>query len=101
MEVPDIEDTPPQFNEDDIVKKPEKKKRVLTEAQKEGLARGRAKMKAMREAKKREEIEKELAKEKKKEEAKKKRELKKKEAEGLKLQMEVIYLLLSVSSIYS
>ena len=88
MEVPDIEEVPSQLNEDDIVKKPEKKKRVLTEAQKEGLARGRAKMKAMRDAKKREALEKELEKEKKKEEAKKKRELKKKEAEGLKLQME-------------
>lgn len=91
MEVPDIEEVPTitmEINEEDIIKKPEKKKRVLTDAQKEGLAKGRAKMKAMRDAKKREAIEKELAKEKKKEEAKKKREQKKKEAEGLKLQNE-------------
>jgi hypothetical protein len=90
MEVPDIEEVPLELNEDDILDKkkspPEKKKRVLTEAQKEGLAKGRAKMKAIRDAKKREEIEKELSKERKKEDAKKKRELKKKEAEGLKLQ---------------
>ena len=48
------------MNVEEIFDKPApeapKKKRVLTEAQKEGLARGRAKAKAMREAKKREKV---------------------------------------------
>jgi len=41
-----------EVDEKKIFKKPEKKKRVLTEAQQEALARGRAKAKATREAKK-------------------------------------------------
>jgi hypothetical protein len=82
----EIEDVPKMLNEDEILDKPVKKKRVLTDKQKEGLARGRAKVKANREAKLKEKLEAELNKEKKKEEAKAKRELKKKEAEGLKLQ---------------
>lgn len=39
-----------EFKEEEVFKKPEKKKRVLTEKQKEALAAGRAKAKAKRDA---------------------------------------------------
>jgi hypothetical protein len=39
-----------EFKEEEVFKKPEKKKRVLTEKQKEALANGRAKAKAKRDA---------------------------------------------------
>ena len=43
--------------EEEIFDKPQKKKRVLTEAQKEALAKGRAKAKALREKQKEQENE--------------------------------------------
>tara|TARA_R100000773_G_C4215468_1_gene114279 strand:+ start:341 stop:871 length:531 start_codon:yes stop_codon:yes gene_type:complete len=47
-----------EFKEEEVFKKPEKKKRVLTEKQKEALAAGRAKAKAKRDAIRRAEDEK-------------------------------------------
>lgn len=56
-----------EFKEDEVFNKPEKKKRKLTDKQKEALATGRAKAKAKRDAIKKAELEKEALKKIKKE----------------------------------
>ena len=91
------------MNVEEIFEKPApeapKKKRVLTEAQKEGLARGRAKAKAMREAKKREKIEAEVKKQAEKVKVKKEDKQLKKDKEVEKQQKETKKQLLSQQEI--
>jgi hypothetical protein len=82
MEIEIVEQKEP-IKEEEVFEKPQKKKRVLTDKQREALAKGRETVKQKRLAKQKEAMEKELAKEKKKEEAKKKREEAKKIKEGL------------------
>jgi hypothetical protein len=71
------------FKEEEVFEKP-KKKRVLTDAQKEALAKGRARVKANREAKKKDEIEKQVLKEKQKDERSQLKQVEKQKAEALK-----------------
>jgi len=61
--IEDSQEAPKAYNEEEVFEKKPKPKRVLTDAQKDALQRGRAKAKATRDAKKMEQMKKEILKE--------------------------------------